>query len=323
MVCQVPERHHARVRSLRYILVSTLLVSLFLLPCYVDAAQATLTVQRRISMPVGVAVGGGFDGSRAELVNRARIAWIRTDVQFNADFQNTYSVANEYGIKIIGIIDYDTLNGNNSFTLQDWKIVVAKAQLTYPLIHVWEIWNEPTLPKYQLGYMDGTPQHYVDLLASAYQTLKAGDAQATVIGLGGMLLGTNQDLDFAKAVFADGGGAVMDAYSVHAYPRDLNIGQSWEYYVQLWTQLLQQYKAFGKPLWVTETGLRSTQLTEADQSQFLTEGYSFFAQQGASAFVWFQLRDYYGSDDTLASWGLVRTDLTAKPSYDAFATLVK
>jgi len=281
------------------------------------------TTSKTSLMLAGIAVGPGFDESKAKLVTQARIAWIRTDVQLSSDFHNAYSVASRNRINIVGILDYDTLNWNSSFTLQDWKSAVAKAQSAYPLIHVWEIWNEPTLPKYRLGYMDGSPQHYVDLLRSAYETLKAGDAQATVIGLGGVLLGRPGDLDFAKAVFADGGNAVMDAYSVHAYPGDLNIGKNWEYYNQLWTQELQQYKAFGKPLWVTETGLESTQLTEADQSEFLTKSYSFFVQQGASAFIWFQLKDYYGSDGTFVACGLVRVDMTTKPSYVTYRNCIK
>ena len=48
--------------------------------------------------------------------------------------------------------------------------------------------------------MDGSPQHYLKLLRSACEILKAGDPQPTVIGLGGVLLGHPRELDFAKAV---------------------------------------------------------------------------------------------------------------------------
>jgi hypothetical protein len=247
-----------------------------------------------------------------ELLQKAGIVWIRADVGFDQRFQDMYSIANRYALKFIGILDYVTLD-HSAFTLVDWNRTVTKAQATYPLIHVWEIWNEPTLTQFQLGYMDGTPQHYFDMLKSAYLILKRLDSDATVLALSSHDPGPD-DLPFANSVFSLGGGAYMDAISVHAYPYRLNAGQTWDYYKQLWTQELQQYRGFGKGLWITETGLQASQLTETDQANFLKDSYAFFQQQGAFAYMWYDLRDYSTSE----SWGVLRADLTTRPSYAAY-----
>jgi len=269
-------------------------------------------------MLTGVAAGR-LDEDRARLVSQAGIKWVRTDVTFDTTFHTTYAIAKKYKINLIGVLDTDTFSSTPSFTLDDWRGAVAKSQNSYPLVRVWEIWNEPTLTENQLGYMDGTPQHYYDMLKAAYEILKA-KSSVIVLGLGGAQLGYYKDLPFARAVFSLGGGAYMDAISIHAYPYYLNIGQDWNYYKQLWTTELAEYQQFGKSFWITETGIQSNQKTEADQASYLKTSYDFFMQQGVSAYVWYQLIDYQISDNSWHMWGVVRIDLTVKPSY---ATLEK
>jgi len=264
-----------------------------------------------------------LDEHRAALLRNAKILWVSSDVAFNSRFENVYSLCNKYGFKIIGNLNYETLSYNNAFTLDDWARVVNQAKNTYPLIAVWEIWNEPTLTKYHLGYMDGSPQHYVDLLKIAYEILKAANPNYVVLGLGGSQLNCVLDLPFSESVFSLGGGAYMDAISIHAYPDDLNKGQTWDYYKTVWTKLLDQYNKFGKDLWLTETGLESNQLTEEDQANYLKNSYSFFEEQGIAAFVFFQLIDYWETDTQVAFWGLLRTDQTVKPSYVAYEDLLE
>jgi hypothetical protein len=274
---------------------------------------------RTSSLSVSGVCAYSLEAPAFEMLPKAGILWIRTDVKFDRTLRDMYSIAEKYGLNFIGILDSATVGSNSSFTLYDWNQTVTKAQMTYPLIHVWEIWNEPTLRKFQLGYMDGTPQHYLDLLRSAYAILKARDSNSVILGLGGAQLGTN-DLNFANEVFALGGGTFMDGISIHAYPYRLNRGQTWGYYKQLWTQELQQYKQLGKPVWITETGLESTTMTEADQATFLKDSYAFFQQQGVVAYFWYQWRDY---SPAAGYWGLLRSDLTPRPSYAAYRRLLR
>jgi hypothetical protein len=268
----------------------------------------------------GVAVGGMSD-AMAQMVKGANVGYVRSDVAFDTRFQTLYALAKTYDFALIGILDYQTLNYESGFGLTDWKTVVTEAQKTYPAINVWEIWNEPTVAQYRLGYMDGTPGHYNDMLKAAYQILKSENSAYQILGLGGAQLGVSQDYPFAKSVFELGGGSYMDAISIHAYPYDLNTGQTWGYYSNLWTSELAEYKQFGKPIWITETGLQSGQSAESDQSQYLSESWSFFASQSASVYVWYELRDYQNSSGATVSFGLLYDDNSPKPSYTTYLGL--
>jgi len=257
-----------------------------------------------------------FDESLAKRISADKITWLRVDVKFSQPFMNTYRLAEKYKFQLVGILDHETMN-YASFTLNDWAEVVKKALKIYPSIHVWEIWNEPTITQYQVGYMDGTPQHYFDLLKSAYAILKGGDSKAFVLGLGGARLYDDADLNFAKQVFALGGGSYMDAMSIHAYPKRLNVGWTWSNYETQWTQLLSGFKQLGKPFWVTETGFNYNQVAEKDQADVVKLVYAFLKKQGAIAYMWYQLIDYGTSEIN----GLIRTDMSVRPSYSVFVSL--
>jgi hypothetical protein len=271
---------------------------------------------------VGVAVSNRFSASEAKSAKDAGTTWIRTDVGIAQSVQQTYSEARSLGLNIIGVVSYWIVDNPDSFTLQDWENAIQAVQSSYPEIHVWEIWNEPTSTKYQHGYMDGTPQRYLDLMKAAYTVLKARDPTSTVLGVGGAQLGNNGDLNFTAAVFSLGGGAYMDALAIHAYPYELNAGKTWDYYKQLWLDQLKQYAQLGKPLWITETGLRSDQKSEPDQANYLNTSYSFFNAQGIRAYVWYEMRDDdVAGDFSTGSWGLLRSDLIPKQAYFTYSSL--
>ena len=88
------------------------------------------------------------------------------------------------GIAVLAIIDHNTLNQQN-FTLQDWQgnvsAIVASDEAKW--VGAWEIWKEPNNPSFYLGNMDGSPEHYFDMLKVAYTTIKA-TLNSTVVGAG-------------------------------------------------------------------------------------------------------------------------------------------
>jgi hypothetical protein len=265
------------------------------------------------AMEMGVAVSNPFSQDEASSAKDAGATWIRTDVGVSDRITQTYSVALGRGLSVIGIVSYWTVDNPDSFTLQDWENSIQEVQSAYPEIHVWEIWNEPTSTKYQHGYMDGTPQRYFDLIKSAYAILKANDPTAMILGIGGAQFGKDRDFDFTSSVFSLGGGAYMDALAVHAYPYELNVGKTWEYYEQLWQVELSRYKQFGKPLWLTETGSRSDMNNEADQAAYLKESYYFFKAAGIMTYIWYEMTD--------DAWGLLRSDLAVKQAYSEYLSI--
>lgn len=282
--------------------------------------SSALSVQD--GMTLGVAVSNPLSESEANSAKDAGATWIRVDVGIATSVQQTYSIAQVSGLDMIGIVSYWVVDNPDSFTLQDWESAIQAVYSAYPKIRAWEIWNEPTCSKYQHGYMDGTPQRYFNILKVAYTVLKARDSTLTILGVGGAQLGVNGDLTFTATVFSLGGGAYMDALAIHAYPYQLNAGETWGYYQELWSEQLQQYAQFGKPLWITETGLRSDQASESDQSNYLSASYSFFKALGIRELIWYEITDDgVAGDFSVGSWGLLRNDLTPKQSYDTFRSL--
>ena len=307
-----------RPATLSFALCLMSLVCIFPIPSAAAALPTGLT-----SIVAGVNVTeGALNDAKTQMIQEVGITWLRMDVVFHNDwgFQTNYAIARQHGLSFIGTLDYWTLANNNSFTLADWNRTVALAQATYPSITVWEIWNEPIYNR--LGYFDGSPQHYLQMLSSAYAILKAGNPLCTVVGLGGANLGNSNDVNFARSLLALGAGAKMDALSIHAYAPDLNKGDTWEYYQGIWLKDLAIYKQFGKPIWVTETGLQAGQMTEADQALFMSEVYHFFQVQGAAALVWWCLIDYT-SQGTQTTWGLLRSDMTERPVADILRSLAQ
>ena len=74
-------------------------------------------------------------------------------------------------------------------------------------IDYWEVMNEPSLS----GML---PEHYLKILKSAYNGVKAGNSNAVVVGLGG---GTPITSSWITDVIALGAGKYCDVVSIHGY----------------------------------------------------------------------------------------------------------
>jgi hypothetical protein len=122
----------------------------------------------------------------------------------------------------------------------------------------------------------------------------------------------------------------LDAYSQHIYPAapptiDTPAVPSWSS-VPL---LLSEVAKFGKsiPLFITEAGyttaptpVRATSVSEDQQATYLKQIYSLDAvkDRKLAVVVWFNLQD-----NSLWPGGLLSADGSRKPSYSAFAGVVK
>ncbi|MFA0767506.1 MAG: hypothetical protein OXFUSZZB_000834 [Candidatus Fervidibacter sp.] len=112
----------------------------------------------------------------------------------------------------------------------------------------WEVWNEPNIGFWK---PKPNPADYTELLKTVYQTVKATDPTATVVGV--CTAGT--DLGFIEEVLKRGGGKFMDAISVHPYryPRSPEasdfVGE-----MQRLKGLLDKYGVGHLKVWLTEFG---------------------------------------------------------------------
>jgi hypothetical protein len=275
----------------------------------------------------------------AQTLANSNITWVSCDVTFNpSDISNwykVYSLAQQYNLSVVGILDQHLMNYSNTFTLADWSNAVTQAVIAFgSVVKTWEIWNEPNYPQNDLGYFNGTAQAYVSMLQTAYSDIKAIASSDTVIGLGGMPLYTSDNPTFSdtyamqayawtQQVVQLGGMSYCDVIAVHAYPYGPYYpeiaGASFQYYVQQYSQLCN------KPIWVTEVGQESYSTTwpatESQQSTFLAQSYSLFQSLGVKAYIWYELNDNYTAIPG-SNFGLFDNNGNPKPAFDTFVNEV-
>lgn len=209
---------------------------------------------------------------------------------------------------------------------------------TLPEVRFIEVWNEPNLSGFLIP-PDQNPATRLDTYAAldraAFAAIRAANPDAKVlVGVGGPRSSSS----------ATGIGAIpwlqglrerdipLDGYSQHVYPAaaptvDTTVVPSWSSIGRVLDELDAWRADPPIPLYITEAGYttavtpyRDTAVTEAQQAEYLTQIFSLpqLHTDRIKAVVWFNLQDN-------ASWpaGLLREDLTKKPSYDAFTRVVR
>ncbi len=267
----------------------------------------------------------GTDGDKAMLKVREDIAatgfgWVRTDVGVTLDralVENTSSGGcgkalcdqdKLAGSKILAIIDHNTVNQIGGLPcgvdparppledLATWEKIVDCVSKRYRgKISAYEIWNEPTVDIFKLGYQDGSAEHYYNMLKSAYTIIKRNDPSVLVVGLGGVDIyagGADAEArlkaskDFARAVASLGGKKYADVISVHGYSWDVCTTAVWDAYAQ---NIAYYKELWGKDVWMTETGQRSG--LSCSQSQYIDYAYAAFINSDIRKVFWFALYD--------------------------------
>lgn len=95
--------------------------------------------------------------------------------------------------------------------MADWSNAVRAVVTHYKSdIKIWELWNEPHLPGFSVFWKD-TPEKFVELLKSGYETVKSIQPDSTVI-IGGM---AHRYLPFYRELLRLGGGAYFDRLGIH------------------------------------------------------------------------------------------------------------
>ena len=102
---------------------------------------------------------------------------------------------------------FSQIKAFNEETLPFWEAYTRQVPAHYKgKIDYYEVSNEPHIP-------GATAAEYVQALQVAYRGIKAGNPQAQVVGLGGMVAGDG----LINEVLKLGGGKYCDAISIHGY----------------------------------------------------------------------------------------------------------
>jgi len=250
-----------------------------------------------------------------ELIN-GNINWVRVDATI-PHLNNIVPIANAYRIKVLAILDYQTMQVyGKTFTLQEWNQTVETYVAEYRTIQAWEIWNEPTFFRY--GFNDGSAYNYYLLLKSAYTIIKSINPNAIVIGLSGVDL---WDINWVKQVISYGGLNYCDVVSLHLYPSVVTLTGLGDFYTNMYSYTINSYIEIlkNKPIWITETGLMSSNVTNyaenlGNQSQYIYATMNLLKSFNIKNVFWYAWQD----SSTYGKWGLVNVNGMLKPSYYAW-----
>jgi hypothetical protein len=195
-------------------------------------------------------------------------------------------------------------------------------------IEAWEVWNEPNLSRF---WPTGpSPAKYTELLRAAYPAIKSGDANAKVVFAGP----STNDYDFIEGAYAAGAKGYFDVMATHPYscksPEAVwqSNGRISQFAYLGYREIRKLMLARGddKPIWFTEMGWStSTQecgVSEVTQADYLKKAFALAAQDSyVQVAFWYNFRNNYwmhDADDVESRYGLLRSDFSHKPSYDAF-----
>jgi hypothetical protein len=202
-----------------------------------------------------------------------------------------------------------------------WEAFVSATATRYRgRITRWEIWNEPDL----WYFWRGTPRQYAEVLARAYRQIKGADPHASVL-LGGLAQGGGASPAFLQQILADSANPAGYFFDYH------NIHTNFRYMEWIATQIrdnraiLSSY-GFPKPVVVTESSYTSHPAHqnlvgyrdgEAGQARYVSDAYQTMLAAGVEIAVWASLMDS-GGTGSYADSGLVRTDRSRKPAFEAY-----
>lgn len=229
------------------------------------------------------------------------------------------------GLKVMLIVDYTSpTTGKPASNAGDaaWNAYrpAFNATLTDLANHyrdgvdAWQIWNEQDLNAPGTGYDPGVPANqYGLMLRDAHTIVRASSSRPIVSG--GHASGNAGYLTTVRS--AAGGTLPVDYIAVHPYgQRAPNNWPSSTWGFGNMSDLFNRYLAYGKPLWVSEIGVDTTDT--AFQANYLQNVYQLAASYGASIPVVFW---FCWSDAMVPSFGLLNAGGSAKASYSRYQSI--
>ena len=170
-------------------------------------------------------------------------------------------------------------------------------------ITAWEVWNEPSTRAFWLSQ---NPTQYAELVKSAAAAIKAVEPNATILAYNW----------HAHTILNVAGSNSFTGMSVHDYPGPVRPSQSQFYYgIKQLRQLLTSNNLPNAPIWMTESGFSSNQVTQKQQAEYLVRAEIQSLAGSLNKFFMFSW-NYPGS-----GWGELNGQLLPKPAYAALAGL--
>jgi aryl-phospho-beta-D-glucosidase BglC (GH1 family) len=289
-----------------------------------------------------------------QLIRLAGFTRIRTDLSWESvePLKGYYVIPNnittfvntseQYGIKPLIVFGYPNAqaypNGFPTipFPTTDESRKGCAAALAHAVryfgdrVTEWELWNEP-------NYADPV-NDYLPLLKVVYPEVKAANPHATLISGGGSGAGGGPGGGFIIPVLDAGGVDFQDGYSIHPYmaPNTPDFGYSgaggpiaavniptvWPFLKKIAEDRLRSDNK-ELSIWVTELGWNSTTNNDIEQAAYFARSYLLSRRHYMTpGLFWYDLQND-GDDPTYYehNFGLLRTDFSPKPSFQAAAVV--
>ncbi len=180
-------------------------------------------------------------------------------------------------------------------------------------IKYWEVWNEQNI-----SFFKGTIPNYVDMLKIASIAAHQADSEARIV-FGGT---AGVDTAFIERCYEHGASGYFDVMAVHPYQWGRVFNDSWNREkIERLRTLMDRQGDQEKPIWLTEIGWSTSEVSDADQARLLVQSYvSNLAMNhiGVARVFWFSVKDWGGPGH-----GLFAEDSTRKPSFDAYRVMTR
>jgi polysaccharide biosynthesis protein PslG len=342
-----PERsltRHALLKAIRRAFIPALVAaSMLALVLPADGAGPQAAADPRDDRsPWGVASGAEWFSAYPAfnpMLSQAGVRWLRgfyewQSIQPTKGYWNfalpdrLVENARSNGLHLVGVLAYlapwaSADGGTRKFPIKDmqyWRDYVGGLVGRYHSdIKYWEVWNE-----FNGSFAEGgSPKLYADLVREASIAAKTIDPTAKI----GMSV-ANFDVSFLDAAIKAGAANYFDYICVHPYEMLGRLSDGGEpAFLGMTMTLRKMLEANNQPadmpFWITEIGSTAPvkpngPLDEA-QAVDLSKAYLLSIAAGFSRTFWFEARGRsYGKD---MDHGLIRSDMSPRPSYTALKVL--
>ncbi|MFH1857521.1 MAG: glycosyl hydrolase [Candidatus Omnitrophota bacterium] len=275
-----------------------------------------------------------FAGKKARLLKESGLVWARQVIRGEKiyagekpDWKETdaaIQAARREGIHLLGTLLGAPHGAGNLKTDESRNAFARYAEEVarrYPAIRHWEIWNEPDT----IGFWgDRDWKRYLALMKTVYPRLKKVNSSLTIMN-GGLVAG---NFWYLGELYQGGIKGFLDAVAIHPYAAEPETGKSnLARRIQNALGTLQKQDPARK-LWITELGWTTSVpegATLREQASILIKAVTVaLSYPEVEKIFWFTFDDL-GEDPEVAvqNAGLVRKDLSPKPSLIAYRHLVQ
>jgi hypothetical protein len=276
-----------------------------------------------------------------DLVQEAGIGWVRYDFNWfqiepekdRYDWSTTDRViasAEARGLEVFVTLAYspDWASGGDAtappIDPADWYDFVFDVVSRYRgRVSHWGLWNEPNLGDFFSGSMDDYIQ---DILVQGAAAVRAADSGSKVLGPELAMLDSGDWELWLKTVLTEAPDAI-DIVTQHSYSDTgkkvlWNMGATSSGRVRLRTPhgIMVATGTDDKPLWLTETGWHTDEVSESSQATFYEQ-----TLDGVLDLPWLEKVFFYElvDDPNISSkWGILAADLSPKEAFFAYQSFI-